>query len=82
MAKAAKAYGKLSQDEWLKLSNEAAKPVEIEEAMREDYEIGVDKDGCFDVSYRASCQDCQFVFTFKHKVKDVTIMGCEKEKRC
>jgi hypothetical protein len=36
-------------------------------SLREDYEIGIDTDGVFSIDYRASCVECDFVFSFKDK---------------
>jgi hypothetical protein len=69
MEDAAKAYGKVPPDEWKELSDRASKPVDLDETMREDYELGVDSKGVFGVSYSASCQECAFVFRFKHEQK-------------
>jgi len=34
--------------------------------LREDYELGIDSEGAFEINYRASCQTCDFKFSFKH----------------
>jgi|ERR1700724_4668678 len=61
------AYGKMLPKDYLKLLKEAEKPVCQEDNMREDYQLGIDEDGEFEISYRASCQDCNFSFSYKHK---------------
>lgn len=64
--KAVSAYGKVSEEEYLAtLANrdKAAK----EQNLREDYEVGTDKDGKFYVSYGCSCDKCGFSFEFNHK---------------
>jgi hypothetical protein len=35
--------------------------------LREDYEIGVNDTGEFEIVYSCRCNTCGFVFTFKHK---------------
>ena len=37
--------------------------------LREDYDIGIDEDGEFEISYWASCEECKFQFKFDHKQK-------------
>jgi hypothetical protein len=64
---AEQAYGKVPKEEYLALLAEAGKPVEVEDTMREDYELGIDQNGKFYVIYRADCQDCPFVFTYRHE---------------
>jgi xanthine dehydrogenase molybdopterin-binding subunit B len=39
----------------------------IEDNFREDYEIGVDDEGAFEVIYTGQCRVCGFKFDFKHK---------------
>ena len=66
---ASRAYGKVAVDEWMTLQAEASKPSELEQTLREYYEIGVDQNGEFYVSYRAACKPCGFQFTYKHTEK-------------
>lgn len=63
-----KAYGKVAQDIYLKLLEDAKKLVPYDESLREDYEIGIDKEGKFYVDYSAGC-DCGFKFQYKHEEK-------------
>lgn len=63
---AAEAYGKVPPEEWRAMSENAHMKIELEETMREDYEIGVGSSAKFHVSYRASCAECGFEFRFKH----------------
>jgi predicted Zn-ribbon and HTH transcriptional regulator len=58
------AYGTVSAEEYLKLRQAAEKAIEIEDSLREDWEIGLREDGLFFVSYGASCEECGFKFTF------------------
>lgn len=66
VAKSAKSYGKVDPDKFLAML-EDQKPREIEDTMREDYELGVDSSGDFYVSYRCSCNKCDFEFRYKHE---------------
>lgn len=51
----------------------AAEPAQVEEdTLREDYEIGVDLRGEFEVRYRCCCGKCGFEFKFRHD-EQVTI---------
>lgn len=34
--------------------------------LREDYEVGIDQGGNFDIHYRGRCQDCGFGTEFKY----------------
>ena len=64
--RAEKSYGKVSPEEYDRLLAAANDETELEDTLREDYELGVDDIGHFYVSYRASCEQCDFAFTFKH----------------
>lgn len=68
LQEANQAYGKVPADEYrAKLDKaKANSEVELEDTLREDYQIGVDEDGQFAVGYRASCEQCNFVFRFDH----------------
>lgn len=61
--KIASAYGKVSEDEYLAILNTCKK---IEATLREDYELGVDTDGEFSVSYSCHCSKCGFKFEYKY----------------
>ncbi len=61
------AYGKVPREEYLAMLEKSIEPLNLEETLREDYEIGVDSKGEFFVSYGASCQTCDFTFAFNHK---------------
>lgn len=65
--KAAASYGKVSADEYAGLLADADNEERIQETMREDYELGVDRGGEFEICYSCSCDKCGFRFTFKHK---------------
>ena len=56
-ASAEKEYGKVPPDEYLTMVK-AAKLIggKLEQTLREDWEIGVDEDGRFYVSYSGSCR--------------------------
>lgn len=58
------AYGKVTRAEYLKMLETANAPVETKETLREDYEIGVDKNGVFEVAYGCSCSECNFKFHY------------------
>lgn len=66
--KAGESYGKVTPDEYLKLLEEANKPVKCEDTLREDYDIGVHK-GVFTVSYRCSCEVCGLSYNFDFEKK-------------
>ena len=66
-----KSYGKVSAQEWQSKIAAIAERESLEDDMpaslREDYELWIDDNGKFHVSYRASCQDCPYKFSFKHE---------------
>jgi ribosomal protein S27AE len=68
-ADATAAYGKVDPEMYLeKLKEAQVFGVESpEETLREDYEIYIDEDGEFFVSYRGGCDKCGLVFSFKHE---------------
>jgi hypothetical protein len=66
------AYGKLSRVEWEQRRDEAYKPIELEDTMREDYEIGItDRDTHLEyyAIYSCSCEVCGFEFNDNREQK-------------
>ncbi len=63
----AKAYGKVTPEEWTALTTESHKPLPDLDTLREDYEIGVESSGEFFVSYGCSCLNCEFKYSFRQK---------------
>lgn len=68
--KAANIYGKVTQEEFLSqmadISNKQSE--EQEKTLREDWEIGMDKFGSFMLDYRASCNCCNYKYSYKYPV--------------
>ncbi len=60
-------YGIATPEEYQALITEAEKPVELEETLREDYQIGMGLDREFYVTYRCSCESCGFSYSFKRE---------------
>lgn len=63
-------YGKISKDEYLALLKgiESSIPDGLKEyTLREDYEIGTDEHGWFEISYGCCCDRCGFKHKFKHE---------------
>lgn len=60
------AYGKVAPAEYRKMMEAAYAPIETETTLREDYEIGVNRNGEFSVNYGCSCSVCNFAFSYKH----------------
>lgn len=60
-------YGKVTATEWLKLVSQVGDPVELDETLREDWEIYMGKDGNFYIGYSCGCNKCGFNFKFKHE---------------
>jgi len=63
-------YGKISLEDFNKMFKEAARKVEPEDfrTLREDYEIGVDREGTFEVTYSGHCSECGFIFRFNKTI--------------
>lgn len=73
---AEQAYGVQPIEEFLKLREEALKPIQLDATMREDYNgIGVQEDGVFRVSYRSYCDSCGFSFDFTHEQPTEALRG-------
>ena len=78
--KTAKAYGKVSSEKYLEMLEQSQKPETLAPSLREDYEIGIDEFGLFEVIYSGSCSQCNFHFNFKIE-KDVPLTEkSDKEK--
>lgn len=67
--KCAESYGKVAAEKFLQMLADSEKPVELDDSMREDYDIGIDDTGEFGVSYRAYCGTCGFTFSYTHEEK-------------
>jgi hypothetical protein len=67
IANAKAQYGVVSAEKFVELVRRAELPVVLGDALREDYEIGIDDAGLFSVSYRCSCNICPFVFSHKSR---------------
>lgn len=67
--KAADAYGKKPMGAYLALQEEAEKPIAIQQTFREDYEVGIDRDGGngFHVRYSGGCRACKLSFEYKYE---------------
>lgn len=55
-----KSHGKIPALQYLADLEVANKPVELEETLREDYEVFTDESGNFYFSYGCRCQNCDF----------------------
>jgi hypothetical protein len=81
MKKATDSYGKVSAEKYEANMRRALsiQGAELENSLREDYEIGIDSAGGFLVSYRGSCtaDGCDFSFSYRHEA--VTLPQGEAE---
>lgn len=68
MEKAKSSYGKVKAEEYAALQAEAVKPMNVQNTLREDYELGL-YGGEFQIDYACSCSECGFSFNFKHSEK-------------
>jgi hypothetical protein len=64
--KANESYGKIPLEEWMQLQKKAEAPIILNDTLREDYYIGVDEEGQFEIQYSCYCSVCGFKFTYKH----------------
>lgn len=71
MTAAKASYGKVSADEYERKMKAARELIDLdlEDTLREDWELGIDDDGEVSINYRASCEVCDFEYTFKHEEK-------------
>lgn len=64
-------YGAVTLEKFRELEAELSdlydKTIDMNESMREDYQLGFDGSGEFYVYYRASCADCGFEFVYDHQ---------------
>lgn len=58
-------YGKIPAPKYLADLEAANKPIQLEETLREDYEVLTDEDGSFYFTYRCGCGKCGFGHTEK-----------------
>ena len=61
-------YGKVSEEEYLDAVKRYDKIIASsnENTLREDYDIGISKDGTFTVSYSGSCKRCGLKYQYKY----------------
>ncbi len=59
------AYGKVTAEEYEEILGDARAPVRYGETMREDYWLGTDEDGDFEMCYQCSCKACGLWWEFK-----------------
>lgn len=60
-------YGIVPLDEWKELETLTHSSLQLNELnFREDYDMGVSKDGTFIVSYRGRCRGCSLSFNYKY----------------
>ncbi len=71
--KARDSYGKVSPEEYEALLFKSRMPIDEEETLREDYELGIsnvdDHTKQFYISYHASCDKCGFSYRFTRENK-------------
>jgi hypothetical protein len=63
-----KSYGQVSADAYLLAAAalEKLKAEPMPQNLREDYELGIDRNGDFECSYSCSCSVCRWSWEFKH----------------
>jgi hypothetical protein len=59
-------YGKIPAEEFISKREDLKTKPELELTFREDYEIGLGKDGKFSISYGGFCQICKFHFDYSY----------------
>ncbi len=74
--KAKKSYGKVSAEKFMELlaaaktvraESDAYEDAESKHTFREDYQVGVNIDGVFSVSYSGKCNQCSYSVAFSEK---------------
>ena len=43
--------------------------------LREDWDIGINAYGLFEINYRASCRECRFNFEYKYSIDVLQLKG-------
>lgn len=56
-------YGKVSEEEYLAVIQ---KPEDSEPTFREDYELGIDEDGLFEMRYSGGCRVCGLQYSYRY----------------
>ena len=69
IARAQSQYGKIAEPAYRKLIARAESPIELDQMYREDFQIRMNEDGTFEVSYSGHCRECGFEHSFKHEEK-------------
>ena len=62
-------YGKVPPEKYLEMIKASQLQPDVSCTLREDYDIGMGRDGLFYVSYDCSCSTCGFSFSFNHEEK-------------
>lgn len=73
---AEESYGKVGEAKYHEMRRVADMPLELEDTLREDYHQGVDLHGLYTVGYKASCQTCDYSFSYKYN--EQTSVGVQK----
>ena len=80
--KAELSYGKVTPAEFLSLTNKALgreRGKNQEKTLREDYKIGMDGYGSFEINYSASCDKCDFKYQYNYVI-DIPLEGKDGTK--
>lgn len=72
LTKAEQSYGKVPPADYMRLLESAKVVPELDQTFREDYELGVQKDGTFFLSYSGACTLCKCAFTYRHETNILT----------
>jgi hypothetical protein len=67
--KTKEAYGCVSSTEYGKMVQQIKDWKSPGETLREDYELGVQKNGVFSVAYFATCTECGWSFEYRFETK-------------
>lgn len=68
-------YGKLSKEDYQLLVDQVkTAPPELEDTLREDYEIGIYGDRFF-VNYKGRCQKCGWLHEYKWEDRNLVKIG-------
>jgi hypothetical protein len=69
---AQESYGKIPASEYADKMMALSMPKKFEETLRQDWHLGIDDTGLFEIGYYAHCQKCGFKYKFEAKEDAMT----------
>lgn len=59
-------YGMIPKEEYMELVEQSRIAIEGQHSLLENYEIGTEQNGKFNIRYKCTCLSCGYFFTFEH----------------